>query len=62
MVASWAGAFGQTQFMPTTFFKYATDGDGDGKIDLWTFGARCAGVHRRGCWPIRAGRRESLGL
>ena len=35
MTASWAGAFGQTQFTPTTFFKYATDGDGDGKIDLW---------------------------
>jgi membrane-bound lytic murein transglycosylase B len=36
MVSSWAGAFGQTQFTPTTFFKYATDGDGDGRIDLWT--------------------------
>jgi membrane-bound lytic murein transglycosylase B len=35
MTASWAGAFGQTQFTPTTFFKYATDGDGDGRIDLW---------------------------
>lgn len=35
MVSSWAGAFGQTQFMPSTFFKYAADGDGDGKIDLW---------------------------
>jgi membrane-bound lytic murein transglycosylase B len=35
MKASWAGAFGQTQFTPTTFFKYASDGDGDGKIDLW---------------------------
>ena len=35
MRASWAGAFGQTQFTPTTFLKYATDGDGDGKIDLW---------------------------
>src|SRR3954464_8313238 len=35
MVSSWAGAFGQTQFTPTTFFKYATDGDGDGRIDLW---------------------------
>jgi membrane-bound lytic murein transglycosylase B len=35
MVSSWAGAFGQTQFMPTTFFRYATDGDGDGRIDLW---------------------------
>ena len=36
MTSSWAGAFGQTQFMPSTFFKYATDGDGDGKIDLWS--------------------------
>jgi membrane-bound lytic murein transglycosylase B len=35
MVASWAGAFGQTQFTPTTFLKYAADGDGDGVIDLW---------------------------
>ena len=35
MVASWAGAFGQTQFTPTTFFRYAVDGDGDGRIDLW---------------------------
>jgi len=35
MVSSWAGAFGQTQFTPTTFLKYATDGDGDGQIDLW---------------------------
>jgi len=35
MVGSWAGAFGQTQFTPTTFFKYAADGDGDGAIDLW---------------------------
>jgi len=35
MKASWAGAFGQTQFTPTTFQKYASDGDGDGRIDLW---------------------------
>jgi membrane-bound lytic murein transglycosylase B len=35
MTASWAGAFGQTQFTPTTFLKYASDGDGDGQIDLW---------------------------
>lgn len=35
MTASWAGAFGQTQFTPTTFLKYATDGDGDGQINLW---------------------------
>ncbi len=35
MVGSWAGAFGQTQFTPTNFLKYAADGDGDGQIDLW---------------------------
>ncbi|HEY2069145.1 MAG TPA: lytic murein transglycosylase [Rhizomicrobium sp.] len=35
MTASWAGAFGQTQFVPSAFFKYAVDGDGDGKRDLW---------------------------
>lgn len=35
MTASWAGAFGQTQFTPTTFLKHAVDGDGDGRIDLW---------------------------
>ena len=32
---SWAGAFGQTQFMPSTFTAYAVDGDGDGVKDLW---------------------------
>jgi membrane-bound lytic murein transglycosylase B len=32
---SWAGAFGQVQFMPSTFFKHAVDFDGDGKKDLW---------------------------
>jgi membrane-bound lytic murein transglycosylase B len=36
MTSSWAGAFGQTQFVPTTFLNEAVDGDGDGKIDLWT--------------------------
>ena len=35
-VSSWAGAMGQTQFMPTTFAKYAVDFDGDGKRDIWT--------------------------
>jgi lytic murein transglycosylase len=31
---SWAGAFGHTQFMPSTFQKLAVDFDGDGKRDL----------------------------
>lgn len=32
---SWAGAMGQTQFMPTSFNAYAVDYDGDGKKDIW---------------------------
>lgn len=35
MVGSWAGAVGQTQFMPTTFQRYAVDFNGDGRRDLW---------------------------
>ncbi|MFT5789966.1 MAG: membrane-bound lytic murein transglycosylase B, partial [Shewanella sp.] len=35
MKGSWAGAMGQTQFMPTSFLAYAQDGDGDGKKDIW---------------------------
>ncbi|MCM8595546.1 lytic murein transglycosylase [Accumulibacter sp.] len=34
LVGSWAGAFGQTQFMPSTFLRLAVDGDGDGRRDL----------------------------
>jgi lytic murein transglycosylase len=34
LVGSWAGAFGHTQFMPSTFERLAVDGDGDGKRDL----------------------------
>jgi lytic murein transglycosylase len=32
---SWAGAMGQTQFIPTTFLSTAVDGDGDGRRDIW---------------------------
>jgi membrane-bound lytic murein transglycosylase B len=35
MTGSWAGAFGLTQFVPTTFLERAVDGDGDGTRDLW---------------------------
>jgi membrane-bound lytic murein transglycosylase B len=35
MTASWAGAFGQTQFVPSSFLAHGVDGDGDGIIDLW---------------------------
>jgi membrane-bound lytic murein transglycosylase B len=33
-VGSWAGAFGPTQFMPTSFLRYAVDFDGDGRRDV----------------------------
>lgn len=35
MIGSWAGAMGQTQFMPTSFLAYAVDADGDGRRDIW---------------------------
>ncbi|MCR9139806.1 MAG: lytic murein transglycosylase [Alphaproteobacteria bacterium] len=35
MRGSWAGAVGHTQFMPSSFLKYAVDHNGDGKKDLW---------------------------
>lgn len=35
MLGSWAGAMGQTQFMPSTFLNYAVDFSGDGHIDVW---------------------------
>src|ERR1700759_2706037 len=36
MVGSWAGELGQTQFLPTHYFPYAVDYDGDGRRDLLT--------------------------
>ena len=36
MKGSWAGAMGQCQFIPTSFQAYAADGDGDGRMDIWT--------------------------
>lgn len=35
MVGSWAGAMGQTQFMPSSFLAFAVDADGDGRRDIW---------------------------
>lgn len=39
MLGSWAGAMGQTQFMPTTYLQYAVDFDGDGRRDIWNSSA-----------------------
>lgn len=34
MIGSWAGELGQTQFLPTHYFNYAVDYDGDGRRDM----------------------------
>lgn len=35
MKSSWAGALGQPQFLPTSYLRFAVDGDGDGRADIW---------------------------
>ena len=35
MTGSWAGAMGQSQFMPSSFLNFAVDHDGDGRRDIW---------------------------
>jgi membrane-bound lytic murein transglycosylase B len=59
-VGSWAGAMGQSQFMPSSFLAYAQDGDGDGKKDIWNNTAdvfasianylKQEGWNRKGTW------------
>lgn len=36
MLGSWAGAMGHTQFMPSSFKRFAADGTADGRRDIWT--------------------------
>lgn len=36
MTGSWAGAMGQSQFMPSSFLNYAVDRNADGRRDIWT--------------------------
>ena len=38
MKASWGGALGQPQFVPSNYLDHGADGDGDGKIDIWGSG------------------------
>lgn len=40
---SWAGAMGQTQFIPTTYLERAVDVDGDGRRNIWTSEADALG-------------------
>lgn len=55
-VGSWAGAFGNTQFMPSTFLHMAVDLDGDGRRDLINsvpdaLGSTANYLHRHGFTP-----------
>lgn len=36
LTGSWAGAMGQTQFIPTTYLEWSADWDGDGRRNIWT--------------------------
>ncbi len=61
---SWAGAFGNPQFLPSVYLRTAVDGDGDGDRDIWTSRAdtlasianyfRDAGWRRGEPWGVRA--------
>lgn len=63
MVGSWAGAFGNPQFLPSVYLRLAVDGDGDGNADIWNSRAdtlhsianyfRDAGWRRGQPWGVR---------
>ncbi|WP_235912783.1 lytic murein transglycosylase [Croceibacterium salegens] len=64
LVGSWAGAFGNPQFLPSVYLRLAQDGDGDGKADIWNNEAdtlasianyfRDAGWRNGQPWGVRA--------
>lgn len=61
---SWAGAFGNPQFLPSVYLRLATDGDGDGTADIWSSDAdtlasianyfRASGWRAGQPWGVRA--------
>ena len=56
LVGSWAGAMGNCQFMPSTYLRFAADGNGDGKRDIWnspedTFASIASYLHSLGWNP-----------
>lgn len=63
MLGSWAGAFGNPQFLPSVYLRLAVDGDGDGDADIWNSRAdtlhsianyfRDAGWRRGQPWGVR---------
>ncbi len=50
---SWAGAMGQTQFLPSVFLATAVDGDGDGQRDIW--GSTADALFSTGAYMAKAG-------
>ena len=64
LVGSWAGAFGNPQFLPSVYLRLAVDGDGDGRPDIWNSRAdtlhsianyfRDAGWRTGQPWGVRA--------
>jgi lytic murein transglycosylase len=64
LVGSWAGAFGNPQFLPSVYLRSAVDGDGDGDRDIWNSEVdtlhsiasyfRDAGWRRGEPWAVRA--------
>lgn len=50
---SWAGAMGQTQFLPSVFLSTAVDGDHDGARDIW--GSTADALHSTGAYMAKAG-------
>lgn len=64
LVGSWAGAFGNGQFLPSVYLRLAVDGDGDGQRDVWNSDAdtmhsianyfRDAGWRPGQPWAVRA--------
>ena len=62
LIGSWAGAFGPTQFMPTTFKRFAVDFDGDGRRDVVELGRRRHRLDRQQSENRRLGEGGALGL
>ena len=64
LTGSWAGAFGNPQFLPSVYLRLAVDGDGDGDKDIWSSDAdtlhsianyfRDAGWRSGQPWGVRA--------
>lgn len=53
---SWAGAMGQTQFLPSVFLATAVDGDNDGARDIW--GSTADALFSTGAYMAKAGWRR----